>query len=204
MPFLQPRIAEYFDDGELLHQKLLHVILQVIDDLEPCKILQFGDQPRNPIVYEVDSGLTDVDIEVAELQILPFLEAAIELGHQLPELVIGLDYPFELNCVCEDGACPLEVLLLGVEDLLHLPARVHLALVVAQDGEVLAVELAHVEALDLGRDFFQPGEGLGLKLGDLLSQALLKLSSLFGQPPLIPKELPVQLLEALPANVGRF
>ena len=49
-----------------------------------------------------------------------------------------------------------------------LLSRVNLALVVAEDSQVLAVELTHVEAIDLSRDLFQPGEGLALKLGDFL------------------------------------
>lgn len=84
MPILQPWIAEYLYNWNLLHQKLLDIILQIVNNLQPSKILQFSDEPSDPIIDVVDLNLIVLDIEMAEFNVLPLLDASIVLWYQLP------------------------------------------------------------------------------------------------------------------------
>lgn len=99
MSVLEPWIAEYLDNGHLLHQKLLDIVLQIIDNLQSCKIFKLSNEPGDPIINIVDLNLIIFDIKMAEFYVLPFLDAGIILGHQLPKFVIGLDDVLELYCV---------------------------------------------------------------------------------------------------------
>lgn len=106
MPILQPRITEDLYYWHLLHQKFLDIILQIIDNLQPSKILKFSNEPGDAIIDIVDLDLIVLDIKMAELYVLPLLDAGIILGNQLPKFIIGLDDVLKLYRVGEGSHRP--------------------------------------------------------------------------------------------------
>jgi hypothetical protein len=66
--------------------------LELVDYLQPCEVLESGDEFCNLGVDGGHFGLGSVDVEMAEFDVLPLSHAAVVLGDHLPQLIIGLDY----------------------------------------------------------------------------------------------------------------
>lgn len=81
MPILQTRIAEDFDDGHLLNQKFLYIILKVINNLKSCEVFKLCYQPSDPIIDIEDFYLAILNVKMTQLDILPLLDAGIVLGN---------------------------------------------------------------------------------------------------------------------------
>lgn len=81
MSIFQSRITEYLDNGHLLNEEFLHVILQVIYNLKPCKVFQLGNQPCDPIIDISDFNLTILNVEMTQLNVLPLFNARVVLGY---------------------------------------------------------------------------------------------------------------------------
>ena len=50
------------------------------------------DELEDSSLDELHLGLADIDIELAQLDVLPLLDVSVVLRDQFPELVVGLYY----------------------------------------------------------------------------------------------------------------